>query len=831
MVTPTKKTIVLGDGREITLETGKLAKQADGAVELRLNNTMILATVVSAQEAEEGADFMPLQVEYKEKYSAFGRFPGGFTKREGRASDYEILTARLVDRVLRPLFPANYHANTFVNIILFSSDGVDAPDALAGLAASAAIAVSDVPFEEPIAEVRVARIDGQFVIDPTFDEVKKADMELMVGATYDNIMMVEGEMDEVSEDDLIAALKAAHEAIKPMCVAQKELAEQLGVVKREYCHEVNDEEIHERVRKECYDKCYAVAAAGNADKKWRNDSFQKAFDDFMETIPEEEREEKTPMVTRYFNEVQRDAVRRCILDTGVRMDGRKTVDIRPIWCQVDYIPGPHGSAVFTRGETQALATVTLGTKLDEKLVDDVLNHSNERFLLHYNFPSFATGEAKAQRGLSRREIGHGNLAHRALKRMLPDDFPYSVRVVSDILESNGSSSMATVCAGCLALLDAGVKLKKPVAGIAMGLITDEGNVKHAVLSDILGDEDHLGDMDFKVTGTADGITATQMDIKCDGLPYEILEQALKQARDGRMHILNIINETIPAPREDFKPNVPRIVSMTIDKEFIGAVIGKGGEVIQGIQEDTGAVVTIDEVDGKGEIEISAANKESIEAAVARIKGIIAVPEEGKVYTGKVRSILDFGAFVEFMPGRDGLLHISEISWDRLENIEASGLHEGDEVTVKLIEIDKKSGKFRLSMRALQEKPEGYEEHRPERRPHRDGDRGPRRDGDRGPRRDFRDRRDGDRGPRRDFRDRRDGDRDYRGDRGDRDYRGDRGPRRDFRPRQDERPAQDGGDNFNGNGGDSYNGGDNFNNYNNGDDNNNNADNNGGNNED
>jgi len=711
MLTPTKKTITLQDGREITLETGRLANQADGAVELRLNNTMLLATVCSAKEAEEGADFMPLQVEYKEKFSAYGRFPGGFTRREGRASDYEILTARLVDRVLRPLFPSNYHANTIVHIIMFSSDGVDAPDALAGLAASAAIAVSDVPFEEPIAEVRVARVNGQFVIDPTFEQIEQADMELMVGATYDNIMMVEGEMDEVSEDDLIAALKAAHEAIKPMCLIQKELAAELGVTKREYCHETDDEVLHQRMRDEVYPKCYAVAKAGCADKQWRNEQFQKAFDDFMETIPEEEREEKTPMLTRYYNEVQRDAVRRCILDEQIRLDGRKTDEIRPITCTPDYLPYPHGSAVFTRGETQALATVTLGTKDDEKLIDDVLRHENERFLLHYNFPSFSTGEARAPRGVSRREVGHGNLAHRALKRMLPDNFPYCVRVVSDIMSSNGSSSMATVCAGCMALLDAGVKLKKPVAGIAMGLITDEGNVKHAVLSDILGDEDHLGDMDFKVTGTVDGITATQMDIKCDGLPYEILEQALRQAKEGRLHILKLINEAIPAPREDYKPHVPRIVNMTVDKEFIGAIIGKGGEVIQGIQEQTGASISIDEIDGKGEIEIAAANKDSIDAAVARIKAIIAVPEVDKVYTGKVQSILDFGAFVEFMPGRDGLLHISEISWERLPNMEASGLHEGDEVTVKLIEIDKKTGKYRLSMRALQEKPEGYEEQR------------------------------------------------------------------------------------------------------------------------
>lgn len=687
---------------------------------------MLLATVCSAKEADEGVDFMPLTVEYKEKFSAYGRFPGGFTRREGRASDYEILTARLVDRVLRPLFPSNYHANTIVHILMFSSDGVDAPDALAGLAASAAIAVSDVPFEEPIAEVRVARIDGEFVIDPTFEQIEKADMELMVGATYDNIMMVEGEMDEVSEDDLIAALKAAHEAIKPMCLIQKEWAKELGIAKREYCHETDDEELHERVRKEIYPKCYAVAQAGKADKQWRNETFQKAYDDFMETIPEEEREEKEPMIKRYYEEVQRDAVRRCILDEHIRLDGRKTNEIRPIVCEPDYLPYPHGSALFKRGETQALATVTLGTKDDEKLIDDVLRHENERFLLHYNFPAFSTGEARAPRGVSRREIGHGNLAHRALKRMIPEDNPYCIRIVSDILSSNGSSSMATVCAGCMALLDAGIKLKKPVAGIAMGLITDEGNVKHAVLSDILGDEDHLGDMDFKVTGTVDGITATQMDIKCDGLPYEILEQALHQAKEGRLHILNLINEAIPAPREDYKPHVPRIVTMVIDKEFIGAVIGKGGEVIQGLQEETGTTISIEEVDGKGIVEIAAANKESIEAAVARIKAITAVPEEGQIYTGKVVSILEFGAFVEFMAGRDGLLHISEISWDRLENMEASGLHEGDEVTVKLIEIDKKTGKFRLSMRALQDKPEGYDERK------QGGNRGPRPGGN-GPR--------------------------------------------------------------------------------------------------
>ena len=749
MVTPIKKTIDLGDGRVITLETGKLAKQADGAVELRMNNTMLLATVVSAKEAGEGVDFMPLQVEYKEKFSAFGRFPGGFQKREGRASDYEILTARLVDRVLRPLFPENYHADTFVNIIMFSSDGVDMPDALAGLAASAALAVSDIPFNGPISEVRVARVEGEFVINPTFEQLEKADMDLMVGATYENIMMVEGEMNEVSEAELLEALKTAHEAIKVQCKAQMELAEEVGsTTKREYCHEVNDEDLRKQVWDTCYDKAYKIAQAGSADKHWRQDSFDAICNEFIEAIPEEEREEKTPLVKRYYHDVEKEAVRRCILDEGIRLDGRKTNEIRPIWCETDYLPGPHGSAVFTRGETQALATVTLGTKLDEKIVDDVLNHGSERFLLHYNFPPFSTGEAKPQRGVGRREIGHGNLAHRALKSMLPDEFPYTVRIVSDILESNGSSSMATVCAGCLALLDAGVKMKKPVAGIAMGLITDKGNVKHAVLSDILGDEDHLGDMDFKVTGTKDGITATQMDIKCDGLSYEILAQALDQAREGRLHILNIINETIPEPREDYKPHVPRIVAMTVDKEFIGAIIGKGGETIQGIQERTGAVITIDEIDGKGEIEISAANEHSIEAAVAAIKAIIAVPEEGEIYTGKVRSILEFGAFVEFMPGKDGLLHISEISWDRLENMEASGLKEGDEVTVKLIEIDKKSGKFRLSMKALQEKPEGYEERRAPRRD--GGNRGPRREGGNGgQRREGGNRGGNNRGPRKD----------------------------------------------------------------------------------
>ena len=740
---PIKKTIALPDGRTITLETGKLAKQADGAVELRMGNTMLLATVVTAKEAGEGVDFMPLQVEYKEKFSSNGRFPGGFLKREGRASDYEILTSRLVDRVLRPLFPDNYHADTFVQVTMYSSDGVDMPDALAGLAASAALAVSDIPFNGPISEVRVARIDGEFVIDPTFEQLEKADMELMVGATYDNIMMVEGEMNEVSEADLLAALRAAHDAIKVQCKAQMELAEEVGsTVKREYCHEVNDDELRADVHAKCYDKAYAIAKAGSADKHWRQDSFDAICQEYIDSLPEEERDEKTPLVKRYYHDVEKEAVRRCILDEGIRLDGRKTTEIRPIWCEVDYLPGPHGSAVFTRGETQSLATVTLGTKMDEKILDDVLNQGRERFLLHYNFPPFSTGEAKPVRGVGRREVGHGNLAHRALKRMFPDDFPYVCRIVSDILESNGSSSMATVCAGTLSLLDAGVKMKRPVSGIAMGLITDTASGKYAILSDILGDEDHLGDMDFKVTGTRSGITATQMDIKCDGLSYEILEKALLQARDGRMHILDKIEETIPAPREDYKPHVPRIVSMLIPKELIGAVIGPGGKVIQGIQEASGATVSIDEIAEGGYIEVAAANKAAIDKALEMINAIVELPEEGKVYHGKVRSILEFGAFVEFMPNRDGLLHISEISWDRLENMEASGLKEGDEVEVKLIEIDKKTGKYRLSMRAMMPKPEGYvERQRPERgdRPRREGgerrERGPRREGGDRPRRD------------------------------------------------------------------------------------------------
>ncbi len=734
------KTVSLPDGRTISIETGKLAKQADGAVMLRMNNTMLLATVCAAKTAQPGTDFMPLQCDYKEKYSAAGRFPGGFTKREGRAGDYEILTSRLVDRALRPLFPSDYHCEVYVNITLFSADGVDMPDALAGFAASAALAASDIPFEGPISEVRVARINGEYVVNPTFDQLKEADMDIMVGATEENIMMVEGEMDEVPESALLEALKVAHEAIKPMCQLQKELSKELGTdVKREYDDEVNDEELRQQVKDECYKPAYAIAEAGDHDKHQREDAFTEIREGFKERYaaahPElspEELEEKNAMVDRYYHDVERDAMRRCILDEGKRLDGRKTTDIRPIWCEVSPLPMPHGSAIFTRGETQALATATLGTKLDEKMVDDVLDKSYMRFLLHYNFPPFSTGEAKAQRGVGRREIGHGHLAWRALKGQIPADYPYTVRVVSDILESNGSSSMATVCAGTLALMDAGVPIKAPVSGIAMGLIKNPGEDKYAILSDILGDEDHLGDMDFKTTGTAKGLTATQMDIKCDGLSYEILEKALNQAKQAREHILGKILETMPAPRPELKPHVPRIEAFEIPKEFIGAVIGPGGKIIQGMQEDTGATITIDEEDGVGKIQVSGPNKESIDAAVAKIRAIVAIPEVGEVYDAKVVSIMPYGCFVEFMPGKEGLLHISEIAWKRLESVEEAGIKEGDTIKVKLLEIDDKTGKFRLSHRVLEEKPEGWEE-RPARRPRREGG-----EGDHAPRRPRRD---------------------------------------------------------------------------------------------
>ena len=727
------KTVQLPDGREISIETGKLAKQADGAVMLRMGNTMLLATVCAAQDAVPGTDFMPLQVEYREKYSAAGRFPGGFTKREGKANDDEILTCRLVDRALRPLFPSNYHAEVYVNVNLYSADGVDMPDALAGFAASAALSCSDIPFEGPISEVRVIRLNGEYIVDPTFEQMKEADMDLMVGATEENIMMVEGEMKEVSEQDLLQALKVAHEAIKPMCRLQKELSKELGKdVKREYCHEVNDEELREQVNKECYQPAYDITKQA-LEKHARAEAFEKVREDFKVRYAEAhadmeaaELEEKNALVDRYYHDVERDAMRRCILDEGIRLDGRSTTDIRPIWCEVSPLPGPHGSSIFTRGETQSLSTVTLGTKLDEKLVDDVLDLSYQRFLLHYNFPPFSTGEAKAQRGVGRREIGHGHLAWRALKGQIPADYPYTVRVVSDILESNGSSSMATVCAGTLALMDAGVPIKKPVSGIAMGLIKNPGEEKYAVLSDILGDEDHLGDMDFKTTGTKDGLTATQMDIKCDGLSYEILEKALMQAKQAREYILGKILECMPEPRPELKPHVPRIEQLIIPKEFIGAVIGPGGKIIQGMQEDTGATITIDEEDGVGKVQVSGPNAESINAALAKIRAIVAVPEVGEVYEGTIRSIMPYGCFVEFMPGKDGLLHISEIDWKRLETVEEAGLKEGDKLTVKLLDIDPKTGKFKLSHRVLIPKPEGYVERPPRQRPER-GERGERRE--------------------------------------------------------------------------------------------------------
>ena len=698
------KTVQLPDGRTISIETGKLAKQADGSAVLRMGNTVLLATVCAAKDAVPGTDFMPLQCDYKEQYAAAGRFPGGFTKREGRASDYEILTSRLVDRVLRPLFPSNYHAEVFVNIMLLSADGVDIPDALAGFAASSAIACSDIPIEAPIGEVRVARINGEYIVNPTFEQLKNADMDIMVGATEENIMLVEGEMNEVSEQDLLGALKAAHEAIKPMCQLQKELSKELGTdVKREYCHEVNDEDLRAECREACYDKAYALSASGLADKHGREDGFTQIREDFKEAYAAKHAE-LTP------EEME-----------GKRLDGRKTTEIRPIWCEVSPLPTPHGSSIFTRGETQSITTCTLGTKLDEKMVDDVLDQSYMRFLLHYNFPPFCTGEAKAQRGVGRREIGHGHIAWRALKGQIPEEFPYTVRVVSQILESNGSSSMATVCAGTLALMDAGVPIKEPVSGIAMGLIKNPGEEKYAVLSDILGDEDHLGDMDFKTTGTKNGLTATGMDIKCDGLSYEILEKALMQAKAGREHILSKITETIAEPRADFKPNVPRIEQITIPKEYIGAVIGPGGKIIQGMQEETGTTITIDEVDGVGKVQVSAPNKESIEAALAKIRAIVAIPEVGEVYDAKIVSIMPYGCFVEFMPGREGLLHISEMDWRRLNSVEETGLKEGDHIKVKLLEINEKTGKFRLSSKVLMEKPEGLEE-RPQ-RPRNDRQRG------------------------------------------------------------------------------------------------------------
>ena len=703
-----ERKVELADGRTITIETGKLAKQADGAVVVRMGDTMLLATVVSAKEAGGDVDFMPLSVDYREKYAAAGKIPGSCFRREMRASDYEVLISRLVDRALRPLFPDNYHAETVVSGTLISAEADVQPDALAGLAASAALSVSDIPFNGPISEVRVARIDGKFVINPGYEETKRADLELMVGATMENILMVEGEMNEVSEDVMIEAIKCAHEAIKGQCAAQLSMAEELGVAKRAYCHEVDDEEIRKAVHEYCYDKAYALAKS-KLPKQEREEAFSKLHADFLQTLPEERRDELKVMVARYYHAVEKEAMRRMILDEHVRLDGRRTDEVRPIWCEVGYLPCAHGSAIFTRGETQSLSTVTLGTKADEKLVDEALYSGSEQFMLHYNFPPFATGEAKSARTPGRREIGHGNLALRALKSQLPlgEDQPYCIRVVSDILESNGSSSMATVCAGTLALMDAGVPMRKPVSGIAMGLISDAATGKYAILSDILGDEDHLGDMDFKVTGTRDGITATQMDIKVDGLPYEVLKQALEQAKAGRMHILGKMLETLPVPRAEFRPNVPRCEQLSIPRDMIGPVIGPGGKVIQEMQRASGAQINIEEKEDKGVVTIYATSKESMEIAKSKIRSIVALPEVGEIYKGKVKSILPFGAFIEILPGKDGLLHVSEIDWKRVERVE-DFLQVGDEVEVKLIEIDQKTGKLRLSRKVLLPKPEKNE---------------------------------------------------------------------------------------------------------------------------
>jgi polyribonucleotide nucleotidyltransferase len=700
-----EKIIDLGDGRTITLETGRMARQANGSVLLKMGKTMLLATVVSAQEAKEDTDFMPLSVEYKEKYASSGRFPGGFLKREARPSDYEILISRLVDRALRPLFPDDFHAETFVTISLISADMDIIPDSLAGLAASAALSVSDVPFNGPMSEVRVARINNKFVVNPTATELKDADIDLMVGATYDNILMVEGEMKEVSEEEILEALKIAHDAIKLHCKAQMEFAVEVGsTVKREYCHEVNDEDLRKKVWDETYIKCYQAAKSSTADKHKRLDAFESIITEFLGQYTEEDSSRKA-LVKKYYHDVLKEASRRLVLDENTRLDGRKPDEIRPIICEIDPLPATHGSALFTRGETQSLTTVTLGTKLDEKIIDDVLNKGKEKFTLHYNFPPFATGEAKPARGTSRREIGHGNLAHRALKNMMPSDEenPYAIRVVSDILESNGSSSMATVCAGTLALMDAGIKLRKPVSGIAMGLITDKETKKYAVLSDILGDEDHLGDMDFKVTGTRDGITATQMDIKVEGLSFEILAKALHQAKAGRLHILDIMSQTIAEPRPELKPHAPRIEMLTIPKELIGALIGPGGKIIQEIQRVTGATIIVEEIDGHGDVNIFGENAEVITAALDWVKKIVTVPEIGQVYKGKVKTIVQFGAFVEILPNKDGLLHISEIEWRKINKVE-DVLKEGQEVEVKIIDIEPKTGKIKLSRKELLPRP-------------------------------------------------------------------------------------------------------------------------------
>lgn len=700
------KTFDLGDGREISIETGKLAKQADGAVVVRQGNTMLLATVVSARSASENVDFMPLSVDYQEKYSATGRFPGGFFKREARPSEYEILISRLVDRALRPLFPEDYHAETQVIISLISADKKDAPDALAALAASAALAVSDVPFNGPISEVRVARIDGDYRINPPLADISRADLDLIVAASMDNIMMVEGEMLEVSEDDMIQALKVAHDAIRIQCQAQLDLVALLPHKngKREYCHEANDPDLRQKMQEQLFDKAYAIAKKCIASKQERTEMFKSLIEEFKATLDPDYATENAALIKRYYHEIEKEAVRRFVLDERKRIDGRDLDEIRPIWAEVDYLPAAHGSAIFTRGETQSLTTITLGTKLNEQVIDGAVIEDKLNFILHYNFPGFSTGEVK--RGFtSRREIGHGNLALRALKPMIPgtDQNPYTIRIVSDILESNGSSSMATVCAGSLALMDAGVRILKPVSGIAMGLISDSETGKFAVLSDILGDEDHLGDMDFKVTGTVDGITACQMDIKVDGLSFEVLKEALEQARRGRLHILKVMNKTMSQPREDYKPHVPRIEKISIPKEFIGAIIGPGGKIIQEMQRETNTVIVLEEIGDLGVIDIASDDKDGIEAAKQRIRAIIAIPEIGEVYQGVVKNIVPFGAFIEIMPGKEGLLHISEIDWKRIEKVE-DVLKTGERIEVKLTDIDNKTGKLKLSRKALIPRP-------------------------------------------------------------------------------------------------------------------------------
>lgn len=701
------KSFRMPDGKEISIETGKLAKQADGSVVVRMNNTMMLATVVYKKEAGENVDFLPLSVDYQEKYASSGRFPGGFFKREARPSEHEILVSRLIDRALRPLFPSDFHAEIQVAVTLISADREVSPEALACLAASAAITVSDLPFHGPISEVRVGRINGKLVANPTYVELAEADIDMTVAASVENIVMVEGELKEASEADMLEAIKFAHDSIKIQCQAQIELAAMVekAKVKREYCHETSDPELQASAHAYCYDRYYEVAKSGIANKHLRKETFGAITEEFLATLTEELRTEKKALLARYLHDIEKDAVRNATLNERIRLDGRKLDEIRPIWCETDYLPMAHGSAIFTRGETQSLTTVTLGTKLDEQILDGAIIEGKSNFILHYNFPGFSTGEVKMNRGTGRREIGHGNLAMRALKNMLPvpPENPYTIRIVSDILESNGSSSMATVCAGTLALLDCGVKIKKPVSGIAMGLITDTQTKKYAILSDILGDEDHLGDMDFKVTGTRDGITACQMDIKVDGLPYEVLAEALEQARRGRIHILNIIEETISEPRADYKPHVPRMIQITIDREFIGAVIGPGGKVIQEMQRETGSTIVIEEIDGMGVINISAVNLEAIEDVKRRIKAIVGVPEIGEIYQGVVKNIATYGAFIEIMPGRDGLLHISEVDHKRIENLNTY-FKVGDKVEVQLIDIDPQTKKLKLSRKTILPKP-------------------------------------------------------------------------------------------------------------------------------